>query len=289
MYYVRLEETTMEKESNRKDLPPQNEEENCLEARLAKWRQEQYRVAEQVVVVDDDNSQDDSSSGIQNGHRYRVKPPNQYSDKLYGGVDVSFPEEEGNPAVAVYCIVRKDEVVYHDHETFDLTIPYVSSYLSFREIDPLERLVKKQIREHPELTPFAILVDGNGVLHERRAGIACFLGVRTGLKTIGVGKTLYCQAGLSTALVKNGIDRAVEELVRQTRVDPGFKAHLQTERGLILDNKCIDPTSTMAEEVVSMDRGAIFRKWLPSVTGFTSSLWEMMVGFGLVPCLAMGG
>jgi deoxyinosine 3'endonuclease (endonuclease V) len=64
--------------------------------------------------------------------------------------------------------------------------------LAFREIEPLQTLIRRQVEQQPECTPRVILVDGNGILHPRRAGIACFLGVRTGIPTIGIGKKLCC-------------------------------------------------------------------------------------------------
>lgn len=99
-------------------------------------------------------------------------------------------------AVAVYVVINRRTmgVVYRDHEWFPVSKipPYVSTYLAFREIDPLERLVRKQLETAPAFTPGVVLVDGNGVFHPRCSGIACFLGVRTGIPTIGIGKTLLC-------------------------------------------------------------------------------------------------
>src|SRR4029079_9550363 len=37
-----------------------------------------------------------------------------------------------------------------------------------------------------------LLVDGNGILHQRSAGIASHLGVQAGVPTIGIGKSLLC-------------------------------------------------------------------------------------------------
>lgn len=85
---------------------------------------------------------------------------------LYGGVDVSFPEIDNDMAVAVYTIVDAADadggmnVVYTDSEYFALTVPYVSSFLAFREIDPLVRLIDQQRKIRPEVTPRTILCDG---------------------------------------------------------------------------------------------------------------------------------
>ena len=43
----------------------------------------------------------------------------------------------------------------------------------------------------PDLTPTALLVDGNGVLHPRLCGVACHIGLATGLPTVGVAKSLH--------------------------------------------------------------------------------------------------
>lgn len=195
-------------------------ESNISESHLAIWRNEQYKVASQVIVLpNNDPININAQSTFADNPRYKIFPSslelsNSHREKLYGGVDVSFPREDDgqNQAVATYVINRGSETVYRSHEFFMLSVPYVSSYLSFREIDPLERLVKRQISEKPELTPKAILVDGNGIMHVRRAGIASFLGVRTGIPTIGVAKTLYCHDGISIALVDFGIEKRVREI-----------------------------------------------------------------------------
>jgi len=157
---------------------PSSLAEEGLKEQLEKWKYEQLHIASQVLKIDDEIiSERTNDSNI-----YACPKPPCTDKVLYGGVDVSFPENESHQSVATYVILDPitDTTVYKDFLYFDLKIPYVSSFLSFREIEPLEFLVKKQIRESPSLTPFAILVDGNGILHQRRAGIACFLGVRTG-------------------------------------------------------------------------------------------------------------
>jgi deoxyinosine 3'endonuclease (endonuclease V) len=163
---------------------------------------------------------------------------------LFGGVDVSFPSHElsgdvsqQGASVAVYVVWdrRTESIVYQDHEYFHLQVPYIPSFLAFREIDPLERLVNKQRKMQPTLTPSAVLVDGNGILHPRRAGIATCLGVRTGLRTIGVGKSLYNEGGLTKDILFRGLDDALEESSRALRALPSSVGYAR----VVFDSKAI--------------------------------------------------
>eukprot|EP00978_Attheya_sp_CCMP212_P004712 scaffold10348_cov54-Attheya_sp.AAC.5 len=240
-----------------------SENDDALKLRLSEWTEEQHVVASQVIVRDDpqlsDNMMtDQSSSGL--GRFFNIcKPLSQesFTKKLvFGGVDVSFPDREGDPAVAVYVVVDLEgQLIYQDEETFDLTIPYVSSYLSFREIDPLVRLVIKQQAEQPEVTPHIILVDGNGILHVRQAGIACFLGVRTGIPTIGVGKTLYCHDGLTKEMVHVGVEQRVRSLWRKMK-EYNYSDTLlvqQEKNPIMIDKEDIDASTQMEDSTIQKE------------------------------------
>jgi deoxyinosine 3'endonuclease (endonuclease V) len=244
--------------------------EPSLEARLEAWRNEQYCVASQVIVLED-SLELDSSHRFTNVARTLTDAT---TPTYYGGVDVSFPAKESDPAVAVYVILSDHKkVVYRDHLYFNLEVPYVPSYLSFREIDPIQYLVQKQVSQEPSLTPAAILVDGNGILHPRGAGLACFLGVYTGIPTIGVGKSLYCEAGLWKELVHNGIDDSLEALSAELEEDAAWKHELQSneERVLLVDKQCIDANDSVAHNT-NMDREACMQEIPNNCSGIAMKL-----------------
>lgn len=179
------------------------------------WLEEQTSIASQVVVLPDVPLKVIAVATYELfalvPARSLLPPVSASKSPLFGGVDVSFPEDPTKPSVAVYVILDSSgQVVYQDHEWFSLTVPYIPTFLAFRELEPLQRLVCKQLQHHPEVTPACLLVDGNGIFHPRGAGIASCLGVRTGLPTIGVGKTLFAEGGLTKGLVQRGLDRALQ-------------------------------------------------------------------------------
>jgi deoxyinosine 3'endonuclease (endonuclease V) len=182
-----------------------------MEEQLQQWREVQKSIASQVTICPDEYQANSS------GYRDLTFSTKKDDAMLLGGVDVSFSSGEKKTAIAVYVVTRNEDVVYQDVLEFELTVPYFSSYLAFREIEPLTQLVMKQRTCNPEVTPAVILVDGNGIFHERGAGIASFLGVRTNMKTIGIGKTLYCMDGLDHAMVETGLEVGLDRFLKKCR------------------------------------------------------------------------
>ncbi|XP_029417208.1 endonuclease V isoform X2 [Nannospalax galili] len=160
---------------------------------LSLWKREQAQLKARVVDRDTEAWQRDRAfSGLQ-----RV-----------GGVDVSFVKGDSVRACASLVVLSYPEleVVYEDSHMVSLTAPYVSGFLAFREVPFLTELVRRLQEKEPGLMPQVLLVDGNGVLHQRGFGVACHLGVLTELPCIGVAKKLLQVDGLeNNALHKEKI------------------------------------------------------------------------------------
>lgn len=230
-----------------------------LETQKEVWRKEQLDIASQVEILPDHPHES----------RFRVVPlkaddDDTSSTTYYGGVDVSFPTDEGDPSVAVYVVLEhpSGRVVYQDSMYFNLQVPYIPSYLAFREIGPLETLIRKQMKVQPDLTPTAILVDGNGILHPRKAGIACFVGVKTGIPAIGVGKTLFYEGKLNKDIVLQELEDSL--LDAKNKLTDNNRESNETNV-LIVDSQVIpkENASTTSEEEAKnkgSDRGALVQE-----------------------------
>jgi deoxyribonuclease V len=100
------------------------------------------------------------------------------------GVDAGF---EGNTARAAVVVLAFPELHYLDHALVrrPAGMPYVPGLLSFREA-PAILAALEALREAPDL----LLLDGQGIAHPRRLGIASHVGIVTDLPAIGVAKSL---------------------------------------------------------------------------------------------------
>jgi deoxyribonuclease V len=128
--------------------------------------------------------------------------------RFVAGVDISVDRwtKSGTGAVVVLGYPSL-EIVEIKVMTDRINFPYVPGLLSFREM-PLLLKAFERIERVPDL----ILVDGQGIAHPRRMGLASHLGLWLGVPTIGCAKSRLCgehkipplEASHSTELVDNG-------------------------------------------------------------------------------------
>lgn len=103
-----------------------------------------------------------------------------------GGVDAAYPSR-GAVGAAVLYEADADEVTVRADGLDPDPLPYVPGYLFARELPALEAALRDLGLEVAREVPW--LVDGHGLLHPRRAGLACHVGVELDLQTVGVGKS----------------------------------------------------------------------------------------------------
>lgn len=108
--------------------------------------------------------------------------------KLIGGADVGF-EQQGEITRAVVAVLSwpQLELVEYQIARIPTQLPYIPGLLSFREVPGLMAAWGK-IQNKPEL----VLVDGQGIAHPRRFGVACHFGLQANVGTIGVAKSRLC-------------------------------------------------------------------------------------------------
>ncbi len=105
-----------------------------------------------------------------------------------GGADVGF--EQGGEVTRAAMVVLKYpslELVEYKVARIATTMPYIPGFLSFREY-PALLAAWQQLSQKPDL----LFVDGHGISHPRRLGVASHFGLLVDVPTIGVAKKRLC-------------------------------------------------------------------------------------------------
>jgi len=110
------------------------------------------------------------------------------SPRFIAGVDISVERAQGMATGAVVVLNYPElRVVETKVVNGNVAFPYVPGLLSFREA-PLTLAACERL----SVTPDLILVDGQGIAHPRRMGLASHLGLFLDTPTIGCAKSRLC-------------------------------------------------------------------------------------------------
>ncbi|WP_426271483.1 deoxyribonuclease V [Dyella kyungheensis] len=213
---------------------------------VAKARRLQTELAAQVRLVDD-------------------YPPLKH----VAGVDVGFEESGAVTRAAAVLIDAQTMAPVAEVVARQATrMPCIPGLLSFRELPAL----LQALSELPQV-PDLVFVDGHGVAHPRRLGIAAHLGVISGLPTIGVGKSIL--VGVHEEVGPHRGDRQPLEYkgevigcvlrskdrIRPLIVSPGHRVSMATAPELVLafGRKYRLPEPTRLADRLASQRGTVRR------------------------------
>lgn len=143
--------------------------------------------------------------------------------KLIGAVDLRFVNREETEACAGIVILDYPDldVVYEKYEMVEVKTPYIPGYLAFRYLNFYVNLIQELKVKQPHLFPQIFFINGNGVLHPRKFGIASHLGVLMDVPTIGIGKNLLLSDGLLKDLGVGLSVKEIRESLKENCKQPG--------------------------------------------------------------------
>ena len=148
-----------------------------------------------------------------------------------GGVDCAFTAG-GRQIIAAAVLMEAGtgQLLARAYAVDSVLMPYVPGLLSFREA-PAELAAIGELPRRPDL----LLVDGSGVAHPRRLGIASHLGLWLDLPTIGVAKSRLCGTHRNPAAARGrkcnlmydgkpvGVVLRTQDNVKPLYVSPGHR------------------------------------------------------------------
>ncbi|MFV2176297.1 endonuclease V [Actinomadura sp. LOL_016] len=133
------------------------------------------------------------AEAIQDGLRplLDLDSPGPVRPRTVAGLDVSYAGDGGGTgtrlaAAVVVLDAATLRVVEESVAVGTAAFPYVPGLFAFRELPALVEALRGL-----ETSPDLLVCDGFGVAHPRRFGLACHVGVLTGLPSVGVGKTAF--------------------------------------------------------------------------------------------------
>lgn len=187
---------------------------------LDKLREEQFRLAKKVSLIDS----------------FR-------EFKTIGGCDVAY---YFNSLVAVVVVLDYPALTLLEKEFVigEAKFPYISGYMFYREVPAIMEAYNK-LKEKPDI----MMCDFNGILHPRRFGAACHLGLLIDKPTIGISKALLCGEVRDNLIYINNEPRGVQMFTRTHAkpiyVSPGHKISLETS--VDITRKCLRENSKLPE------------------------------------------
>lgn len=175
---------------------------------ISKLKEEQVKLAEKVIISD------------------TVK-----NIKTIAGAEQVFIQ---NKVISVIVVCQYDDfkIIEKKHAIVEAKMPYISSYMFYRE-GPALLEAFNMLEQKPDV----LIVNGNGILHPRRIGMASHAGILLDIPTIGVAKRLMLgeKRGNTIYVDKEavGYELTTREHAKPIYISPGHKISLKTSLEII--------------------------------------------------------
>lgn len=160
-----------------------------------------------------------------------------------GGADISFNKLEKTVYGGIVLFRFPSLIPFaYSLVKVDVNFPYVPGYLAFREVPALMK-AWEQLPEKPDL----LLVDGHGLAHPRRLGIASHFGALTGQTSLGCAKKILCgkyeepnlHRGSSTPIIHQseqvGWALRTKNKVKPIFVSPGYGLSMDDSLHIVVE------------------------------------------------------
>jgi deoxyribonuclease V len=188
--------------------------------KVADLRKEQLRLAKKVITKD------------------------EFDQLEYiGGCAQTYIEKKVISAVAV-LEYKTLKVVEKKYACVAAPIQYIPGFLSYRESPAVVEAVSK-LKQKPDV----LLVPANGILHERKIGMASHLGILLDMPTIGLAKKLSLGEEKEGEIIVDGEKRGVlfetKEHARPLYLSIGHRVSLKTAQEIA--KKCMVEKHKMPE------------------------------------------
>ena len=159
---------------------------------------------------------------------------------LIGGVDLSYKNDIG---YVVYVILNKNLKLINKYIFKEkIEFPYIPSFLAFREGEPIIKTFNK-IKEKIDI----LFVNGHGISHPFKLGLASYVGVNLNIPTIGITKKLLSGNIIDNKIIINNEVRGykIEKFGKIICVSPGNLISLEKTKELSekhwISGKCPEP------------------------------------------------
>ena len=147
------------------------------------------------------------------------------------GVDIAYGGSNSNAAYCSAVIMDRNMQKLIESVNVQTIVkhPYVPGLLMLREAESIFYTLK-MLKNTYEL----LLIDGHGLLHPRKCGLACYIGVNLDRPTIGVAKSRLCGTVRPDGFVElDGEILGYEIIKKKLYISVGHRITLKTAIALV--------------------------------------------------------